>query len=121
MVLLPDNTTVLEGTEPASHRPRVSRETRRLLMTALLAVLTLWTLARLRFPDRPPIANPVPPILGQLTEPPSFADLASRVAEIRGSLSDSLVALTFARDDAGGAAPAAPPVPGLRIRDDLAV
>ena len=119
--MLPDNTTVLEATEPASHRPRVSRETRRLLMTALLAVLTLWTLARLRFPDRPPIANPVPPILGQLTEPPSFADLASRVAEIRGSLSDSLVALTFARDEADGAAPAAPPVPGLRIRDDLAV
>ena len=119
--MLPDNTTVLEATEPASHRPRVSRETRRLLMTALLAVLTLWTLARLRFPDRPPIANPVPPILGQLTEPPSFADLASRVAEIRGSLSDSLVALTFARDEADGAAPAPPPVPGLRIRDDLAV
>ena len=119
--MLPDNTTVLEATEPASHRPRVSRETRRLLMTALLAVLTLWTLARLRFPDRPPIANPVPPILGQLTEPPSFADLASRVAEIRGSLSDSLVALTFARDEGDGAAPAPPPVPGLRIRDDLAV
>jgi len=119
--LLPDNTTVLEATEPASHRPRVSRETRRLLMTALLAVLTLWTLARLRFPDRPPIANPVPPILGQLTEPPSFADLASRVAEIRGSLSDSLVALTLARDEADGTAPALPPVPGVRIRDDLAV
>jgi hypothetical protein len=122
VVLLPDNTTVLEATEPAAHRPRVSRETRRLLMTALLAVLTLWTLARLRFPDRPPIANPVPPILGQLTEPPSFADLAARVAEIRGSLSDSLVALTFARDEAdGGVASAPPPVPGLRIRDDLAV
>jgi hypothetical protein len=89
-------------------------------MTALLAVLTLWTLARLRFSDRPPIVNPVPPILRQLTEPPSFADLASRVEEIRGGLSDSLVAIMVARDgtDQSGASPL---VPGLRIRDDLAV
>ena len=118
--MLPDNTTVIEATEPASHRPRISRETRRLLITALLAVLTLWVLARLRFPDRPPIVNPVPPILGQLTEPPSFADLASRVAEVRERLSDSLVAVLVTNDHSEGAAPPLP-VPGLRIRDDLAV
>ncbi len=121
VALLPDNTTVLEATETASHRPRVSRETRRLLTTALLAVLTLWMLARLRFPDRPPIVNPVQPILGQLTEPPSFGDLASRVAEVRGTLSDSLVAVAILRDHAGRAAVIPLRVPALRIRDDLAV
>jgi PDZ domain-containing protein len=116
------NTDVIGGAESGSYRPRLSRETRRLLLTALVAMLTLWVLARVRFPERPAAPNPVPPILDQLTGPPTFAELAARVGELRGQLADSLVSLMLVRDDAhassGGPVPRAV---ALRIRDDLAV
>jgi PDZ domain len=116
------NTDVIESAESASYRPRLSRETRRLLLTALVAMLTLWVLARVRFPERPLAPNPVPPILDQLTGPPTFAELAARVGERRAQLADSLVSLVFVRDDAPGSyrGPAQRAV-ALRIRDDLAV
>jgi hypothetical protein len=116
------NTDVIEGAESGSYRPRLSRETRRLLLTALVATLTLWVLARVRFPERPAIPNPVPPILDQLTGPPTFAELAARVGELRGQLADSLVSLVLVRDDAhANNAGAMPRTVALRIRDDLAV
>src|SRR5262245_9963789 len=79
--------------EVAPHRPRVARETRRLLMTAALAVLTLWVLARIRFPDRPVTPNPVPPLLSQLTGVPRFSDLATAIDDVRGRLTPSLMAV----------------------------
>src|SRR5262245_26572455 len=122
LTVVAHNTDVIESAESASYRPRLPRETRRLLLTAFVAVLTLWVLARVRFPERPAAPNPVPPILDQLTGPPTFAELAARVGELRARLSDSLVTLVLVRDDThanvGG------PVQrfvGLRIRDDLAV
>ena len=42
---------------------RLSRETRHLLIAAFAALLALWILARLRFPERTSIANPIPPLL----------------------------------------------------------
>ena len=122
MAMESDTTRLIETGESSSHRPRVSRETRRLLMTALIAVLTLWILARIRFPDRPVAPNPVQPLLSQLTSPPRFSDLASTIEDLRGRLAPSLVALPQIGTDAAGPA-ARPPhrVPALRIRDDLAV
>src|SRR4030095_15167554 len=113
LTVVPQNTDVIESAESASYRPRLPRETRRLLLTALVAVLTLWVLGRVRFPERPAAAHPVPPILDQLTGPPTFAELAARVGELRARLSDSLVTLVFVRDDAhanygGGPAEAGP-------------
>jgi PDZ domain-containing protein len=64
-------------------RPRVSRETRRLLAAAVLAFLALSVLARIRFPDRPPTPNPVAPVLTQLLPRPGFADLASELGQLR--------------------------------------
>jgi hypothetical protein len=90
------------------YRPRVSRETRLLLSTALIAVVALWTLARVRFPDRPPPQNPVQPLLTQLTPRPTFADLASQIAALRARLEPVLV-------------PGPAGVSGLRVRDDVAV
>jgi len=121
LTVVPHNTDVIESAESASYRPRLPRETRRLLLTALVAVLTLWVLARVRFPERPAAPNPVPPILDQLTGPPTFAELAARVGELRARLSDSLVTLILARDDIppNGGRPVRSV--GLRIRDDLAV
>lgn len=63
-------------------RPRVSRETRRLLTAAALALVTLWVLVRIRFPDRVPTANPVAPVLNQIAPPPGFPDLAAEVERV---------------------------------------
>ncbi len=98
-------------------RPRVSRETRLLLGIVLVALVALWVLARLRFPDRASGANPVPPLLTQLTPRSTFEDLASSVALLGPRLEPSLMALNLdgrsGMDRAGQA--------GLRIRNDVAV
>src|SRR5262245_8500898 len=122
LTVVSHNTDVIERAESGSYRPRLSRETRRLLLTALVSMLTLWVLARVRFPERPAVPNPVPPILDQLTGRPTFAELAARVGELRGQLADSLVSLAFVREDAyAGAGGSVQRAVALRIRDDLAV
>src|SRR6185503_3611993 len=63
-------------------RPRVSRETRRLLAAVGLALLALWILARLRFPERPASPNPVVPVLTQISPPTTFAGLAQETARV---------------------------------------
>jgi hypothetical protein len=98
------------------HRPRVSRETRQLLATALVAVVALWVLARVRFPDRPPTPNPVPALLTQLAPGPAFGDLASEIAQLQGRLVPSLLAL---RVDTGAGSNRV--TAALRIRDDAAL
>jgi S1-C subfamily serine protease len=90
------------------YRPRVSRETRLLLTTTLIAVVALWVLARVRFPDRPPPPNPVQPLLTQLTPRPTFADLASEIAALRPRLDPLIVGVP------GG-------LVGLRVREGVAV
>src|SRR4030095_2949584 len=75
---------------------------------ALIAIVALWVLARIRFPDRPAPQNPVQPLLTQLTPRPTFADLASQISTLRPRIEPLLVAAP------GGAT-------GLRIRDGLAV
>src|SRR5687768_18460596 len=69
-------------TMTSAARPRVSRETRRLLIAAALALVTLWVLVRIRFPDRAPTANPVAPVLNQIAPPPGFPDLAAEVDRV---------------------------------------
>jgi hypothetical protein len=94
------------------YRPRVSRETRLLLTTAVVALAVLWGLARLRFPDRPATPNPVPPLLTQLAAGPKFDDLAVEVSAVQQRLQPLLFA---------AAAASGPSIPFLRIRDDLAI
>ena len=72
------------------HRPRVSRETRRLLAAAGLSLLALWVLARVRFPDRTAASNPVPPLL-QVAGTATFADLASTIQQARQRLGNMLL------------------------------
>ena len=92
-------------------RPRVSRETRLLFITVLVAIVALWVLARIRFPDQPATPNPVPQLLTQLTDPTGFEDLAVEVAGLESRLASSLVALEFAQDV----------FPALRIHDDVVI
>ena len=86
--------------QPSCVPPACLARDTRLLTTALVAVLTLWVLARMRFPDRPPTPNPVPPILEQLTAPPTFSDLADRVADARTRLVASLLSVAVVDDAA---------------------
>ena len=91
-----------------SGQPVISRETRRLLITIVVAVTALWVLARIRFEERPVASTPVPNVLAQLRPSSSYADLARVIADIRPG-----VAAAVTRS-AGGS-------PSLRIREDAAV
>ena len=57
-------------------RSRVSRETRQLLIAALVALLALWVLARIRFPGQPVSPNPIPSLLSQLSSVDSHLRLS---------------------------------------------
>jgi hypothetical protein len=80
--------------EPTStYRPRVSRETKRLLLAGVLAIATLSVLARLRFQDLPAAPNPIPAVLRQLDARVKFTDLAAEIAQLRPNLDAVLVAI----------------------------
>src|SRR5687768_17341209 len=70
-------------------RGRVSRETRQLLTAALVALLALFVLARIRFPGPPSSPNPIPTLLSQLSPAPRFANLAGEIAELQSRLAGS--------------------------------
>jgi S1-C subfamily serine protease len=99
-------------------RPRVTRETRLLLSIALISVAVLWGLARLRFPDRLPTPNPVPPVLTQLGFRSALEDVAAAVSDLRPRVAASLFAV-----EAPAQSPERNgyPVAALRFREDLAV
>jgi hypothetical protein len=91
-------------------------------MTALLAVLTLWVLARIRFPDRPVNPNPVAPLLSQLAGFSRFSELAATIEDLQARVAPTLV--TVAPDIAGNTARAERTeeyVAALRLRDDVAI
>lgn len=91
-----------------SVQPVISRETRRLLITVVAAVATLWVLARIRFQERPVTSTPVPNVLAQLRPSSTYADLARLIADIRPTIVASV-----SRSTGGG--------PALRIREAAAV
>ena len=80
-------------------RPRVTRETRRLLAAGALALLALWVLARIRFPDAPAPTNPVPPLLAQLAPPARFSELAAEINAAGERIRGSLVVVPLQADD----------------------
>ena len=91
-----------------SGQPVISRETRRLLITIVVAVTALWVLARIRFQERPVASTPMPNVLAQLRPSSSYADLARLIADIRPA-----IVAAVSRSAGGG--------PALRIREDAAV
>ena len=100
-------------------RSRVSRETRQLLTAALIALLALWVLARLRFPGQPPSPNPIPSLLSQLSVPPRFANLAGEIAELQARLANSWVAIPVTGMDEFDERPRQ--LTAIRLRDSAAV
>ena len=104
----------------STYRPRVSRETRLLLTAGVMAVAVLWGLARIRFPDRPVTANPVPSVLSQLASGPKFDNLAEEIAQLHSRLQPSLLTLR-APALLSGSPQTFQRAAALRFRDDLAV
>lgn len=102
------------------YRPRVSRETRSLLVAGVLAVAALWVLARIRFPERPVTPNPVPSVLGQLAAGPKYDDLAGEIAQLQARVQPSILGLEVSSTRLGSLQ-AARWTPAIRLRDDLAV
>ena len=101
-------------------RGRISRETRQLLAAALVALLALWVLARIRFPGQSPSPNPIPSLLSQLSSAPRFANLAGEIAELQGRLSTTW--LTVAASGADDIADArSKQLTAMRLRSDAAV
>jgi membrane-associated protease RseP (regulator of RpoE activity) len=98
-------------------RPRISRETRLLLLTAVIALAALWVLARLRFPDRPVTPNPVPPLLSQLAAGSSFGGLAEEIAQIQPRVAPLVRAVDTPLVGVDGTAT----VQALEIDEELAV
>jgi hypothetical protein len=103
---------------PFAHT-RVSRETRRLLVAALLAFVVLWLLARVRTTDDARPQGPVQPLIDQLAVRPTFTDLAAEVSRVLARLQPSLLVVNApsAVDDAGSAKRVA----ALRVTNTLAV
>jgi hypothetical protein len=80
-------------------RPLVTRETRRLLAATAFALLALWGLARLRFPEAAPVANPVPPLLAQLVPPARFSELTAEVNGVTERIRSALLVVPLIADD----------------------
>lgn len=97
------------------YRPRVSRETRLLLTAGVLAIAALWLLARFRFQDQPVTPNPIPAVLTQLTNNPTYDDLAAEVARAQPRLEGILLSV----ETLSAVAPHR--MPALRFRDDEVV
>jgi len=107
--------------ERATHyRPRISRETRLLVTTAVLAMLALWMLARLRFPAPPAQPRAISQLLTSLGAGADFDALSSQVARAQGLVGDALGVLVFDLDHpTAGRRTLTRPV--LRIGGDIAV
>lgn len=85
--------------EPASFaHARVSRETRRLLVAALLAFIVLWLLARVRSTDDARPQGPVQPLIDQLAARPTFTELATEVSRVLARLQPSLLVVNAPSD-----------------------
>lgn len=99
-------------------RPRVSRETRLLVTTAVLAVIALWLLARLRYPEAAVSQPAVPPLLATLAPRQGFADLSEQLADLAARVSPGLLSLEVTD---GELADRPRHVAVLRLRDDIGV
>jgi hypothetical protein len=103
-----------------AYRGRISRETRQLLIAALIALVALWVLARIRFPGQQPSPNPIPSLLPQLSSVPRFANLAGEIIELQSRL--STVWLTVAVSGVEDAAEAGThPLTAMRLGANEAV
>jgi hypothetical protein len=105
------------------NRPTISRDTRRLLAIVLISLVTLWVFARIRFPDRAAMPNPMPPMLAQLAPPEGSAldDIAASMSRIQSRVDSSVLAVAIERRMPGSVAASRTSIPAFRFRDDFAL
>ncbi|HEY5658144.1 MAG TPA: PDZ domain-containing protein [Myxococcota bacterium] len=82
-----------DGSEP---RPRLTRETRLLIVTLTVSAAVLLLLAQLRFPGTPGLTDAAPAPLDRLAARASYDELASGVARVEASVFPNLVVLQLA-------------------------
>ena len=105
-----------------TQRGRVSRETRQLLIAALVALLALWVLARIRFPGQPASPNPIPipSLLSQIAAAPRFANLAGEIGELQRRLTATWLTIPVrGTDDNTGEDPRQ--ITAMKLSNDTAV
>ena len=99
-------------------RPRVSRETRLLLVTVALAAVSLWVLDRVRsFELDPVVAESARPLLRPLLGRPAIDELSIDLARLDARIRPWLTTVALP----GGAAPAERTAAAVRLRDDLTI
>jgi hypothetical protein len=106
----------MEGRMP--RRPRVSRETRLLLVTVALAAVALWVLDRVRSFDalHPVMAESAQPLLAPLLGRPAIDELSIDLARLDARIRPWVTSVPLPR---GG--PPARTAAAVRLRDDLAI
>jgi len=100
--------------------PRVTRETRLLLITALASVVVLWGLARVRFPERA-VSSTLPPVLTQLAPRSPLDEIPAVVADLIPRLDGWATVVRVDAPHGGRPAEGLRSRAAFRIADDLAV
>lgn len=99
----------------AQRRPRVSRETRLLLVTVSLAAVALWVLDRVRsFEALNVVAETAQPLLAPLRSRPAIDELSTDLARLDARIRPWVMAVPLPGGQAGRTA-------AVRLRDDLAI
>jgi hypothetical protein len=86
------------GERTVLQQPRISRKPSRLLVAALVALVLVWSMARIRFTDDAPPRVAGQPLLGPLASRAALADLASEVARIETRVQPSLYVANIEMD-----------------------
>jgi hypothetical protein len=86
-------------TEREGGLPRVSHESRLLLLTIVVCVVALLLLARLRFPGTPPVVDTAVQPLERLAARASYDALAADIERVQGVIAPNVVVLRTAPRD----------------------
>ena len=105
------------GERTVLQQPRISRKPGRLLVAALVALVLVWIMARIRFTDDAPPQVAGQPLLGPLASRAALADLALEVARIETRVQPSL----YVADIEMGAKQMPRRIVALRVSDTEAI
>lgn len=99
-------------------RPRLSRDTRWLLLIVAVSLAALSVLARVRFRDEAGLSGPIAPVLSQLSPRSSFEDMSATIDALLPRLRAVVVAVALAPASAEASIDAVH-VPAVSVADGL--
>ncbi len=102
----------------SASRPRISRDTRWLLIVVVVSVIALSLLARVRFGNADRITGPIAPVISQLQPRSPFTEMSATIEGLLPRLRDAVAPLSLTMS-----AEQAPEVvlPAVRFRDGFVV